>query len=176
MQAKMIGVTSVSIAIVFVMVRFIQVPIVATGGFTHAGAVAEIFVSLAFGPMVGLVASGVGAALADLTSGYAHFAPLTLPAHAALGLLAGYLGWKHGWGRMLAGWIAGGLALVAVYFAGESLVVGVYGGVARALGELGFNLFQVGLGIFGLLLFRLVKRGYPEIERLAEPATFEEVS
>ena len=82
MQAKRIGVTAAWIAIGCVVVRLIQVPIVATGGFACPGAVAEIFVSLAFGPMVGKVASGVGAVLADLTPGCGRSAPLTLPAHA----------------------------------------------------------------------------------------------
>ncbi len=98
-----------SIAIVAVIVAIVPVPIPATGGFTHPGAVAEIFVALAFGPVVGLVAAGIGAAIADLALGYGSFAPLTLIAHGSLGLLAGYLGWKKGWGGMtwagsLGGW------------------------------------------------------------------------
>ena len=69
---------------------------------------AEIFVALAFGPVVGLVAAGIGAAIADLALGYGSFAPLTLIAHGSLGFLAGHLGWKKGWGGMIVGWIVGG--------------------------------------------------------------------
>lgn len=175
MNTRRIAVFAVSIAIVFVLVRFVQVPIIATGGFTHPGAVAEVFVSLSFGPVVGWVAAGIGAALADLTSGYAHFAPLTLLAHAALGYLTGYIGWKKGWRRMALGWLVGGLALVLIYLLGESAVPGIYGGFARALGEVGFNVFQVSLGLLGLLLFRLVKQAYPQVERLGEEVRFEEL-
>jgi uncharacterized membrane protein len=165
-----------SIAIVFVLVSSVQVPIVASEGFTHPGAVAEVFIALAFGPAVGAAAAAFGATLVDIASGqYAKFAPLTFLAHGAFGFLVGTIGWKKDWGRMLVGWIVGGLALVAIYFAGEALVVGLYGGYVVALGELPFNLVQVGLGVLGLLLLRLLKAAYPRIDRLAEEVSFEEV-
>jgi uncharacterized membrane protein len=163
---------AVCIAIVAVLVAIVPVPIPATGGFTHPGAVAEFFVSMAFGPLVGMVAAGVGAAIADLVLGYGSFAPLTLIAHGALGLLSGWLGWKKGWGGMLVGWIVGGLALVAVYWVGEATVYGF--GAAGASAELPINLFQVGLGIVGILLFQGVKAAYPQIEQLAGGVTFRE--
>lgn len=175
MQARLVSLTAMSIALVFVLVSSVQVPIVATEGFTHPGAVAEVFLALAFGPTVGAAAAGVGAALADIASGqFAKFAPLTLLAHGALGFLVGYIGWSKDWARMIAGWIAGGLALVAIYFVGEALVADLYGGLPAALGELPFNLFQVGLGLLGLLLLRLVRAAYPRIDRLTEEVTFEE--
>lgn len=171
MNVRILTVTAVCIAIVFVLVRVVQIPIPATGGYWHPGAVAEIFVALAFGPVVGMVAAGVGAAIADLTS-FPVWAPLTLVAHGLLGLLAGWLAWKKDLLASLAGWIAGGLALVAVYFAGQATVYGL--GLANALAELPLNLFQVGLGLLGILLFQLVKRAYPQIEGLASRPKFEE--
>ena len=172
MSVRMIAVSAVCIAIVAALVASVPVPIPATGGFTHPGAVAEIFVAMAFGPVVGMVAAGVGAAVSDLALGYGTFAPLTLIAHGALGFLAGWLGWKRGWGGQLAGWVAGGLALVTVYFAGEATVYGF--GLAGAGAELPINFFQVSLGLLGLLLFQLVKRAYPQIEGLAAGAEFKE--
>lgn len=172
MQARTIAVLAVCIAIVAVLVAVVPIPIPATGGFTHPGVIAEMFVSMAFGPLVGMVAAGVGAAIADLVLGYGSFAPLTLIAHGALGLLAGWLGWKKDWGGMLIGWIVGGLALVAVYFVGEATVYGF--GTAGALAEVPINLFQVSLGILGVLLFRLVRSAYPQIEQLAGGVSFRE--
>jgi uncharacterized membrane protein len=163
---------AVCIAIVTVLVAVVPVPIPATGGFTHPGAVAEFFVAMAFGPLVGMVAAGVGAAIADLVLGYGSFAPMTLIAHGALGGLAGYLGWKKGWVGMLIGWVVGGLALVAIYFIGEATIYGF--GMAGAVAELPVNLFQVGVGILGILLFQLVKRAYPQIEQLAGGVSFTE--
>src|SRR3990172_3578404 len=124
MNARTIAVMAVCIAIVAVLVAVVPVPIPATGGFTHPGAVAELFVAMAFGPVVGGVAAGLGAAIADLVLGYGSFAPLTLIAHGSLGVLAGWLGWKKGWGGMIVGWVVGGLALVAVYFIGEATLYG----------------------------------------------------
>jgi len=174
MSAKTIAVTAVCIAIVAVLVASVPVPIAATGGFTHPGAIAEIFVAMAFGPIVGLIAAGVGAAIADLVLGYGSFAPLTLIAHGSLGFLAGWLGWKKGYSGMAIGWVVGGLALVAVYFIGEATVYGF--GLAGAVAEIWINLFQVALGALGIILFVLVKRAYPQVEQLAEDVTFTEES
>jgi energy-coupling factor transport system substrate-specific component len=154
------------------MIRLIQVPIQATGGYTQPGAVAEIFVALAFGPVLGAVAAAVGAALADLTSGFGSFAPLTFVAHGALGLLAGWLGWGRGWPGAIAGWVAGGLALVAIYFLGEATLYGF--GMAGAVAEAPINLFQVALGFVGLLLYQAVKRAYPQLMLLGRRPTFKE--
>ena len=172
MNVQRITITAVCIALVFIPIRLIQIPIPATGGFTHPGAIIEIFVAVAFGPIVGAIAAGVGAALADLTSGYASFAPLTLVAHGLLGYLAGYLGWKKSMNGMVTGWLAGGLALVAVYFLGGATIYGF--GFAGAGTEVPINLFQVTLGVVGLLLYELVKRAYPQIDTLAGKPGFVE--
>jgi uncharacterized membrane protein len=173
MSARRVSVTAISIAIVTVMVFMIRIPVPATGGFWHTGVAAEIFVALAFGPLIGAAAAGIGAALADLFAGYASFAPLTLVAHGLTGLLAGYLGWRRGWSGMLVGWTLGGLAQVGVYFVGEAFIYGV--GIAGAAAELPGNLVQVSLGLVGLLLFRQIRRVYPQIESLAEEPELEEL-
>ncbi len=67
----------------------------------------------------------------------------------------------------------GGVAQVALYFVGEASVSGF--GVAGAAAEFPGNLVQVGLGFFGLLLFRAVHRAYPQIDQLASGPQFEGV-
>ena len=171
MSTRSISVMAVSIAIVAVLVAAVPIPN-PMGGFTHPGAIAEVFIAVAFGPVVGAVAAGLGAAIADLVLGYGSFAPLTLIAHGLLGYLVGLLGHKKGWSGMLIGWVAGGLALVAVYYVGEATIYDF--GAAGAAAELPLNLGQVGLGILGLLLFELVKRAYPQIEQMAGDVTFKE--
>ena len=173
LNVRKLVITALGIAFVAVLVFAVRVPIPATGGFTHPGAVAEIFVALAFGPLVGALAAGLGAAIADLLAGYASFAPLTLLAHGALGLIAGSLGWRRGMASMLAGWVLGGLALVVVYFTGEATIYGF--GTQAALAEVPINLIQVGLGLLGLLLFQQVRRAYPPIETMADEQSFEEL-
>lgn len=173
MSARSTAVAAVSIALVALFVTIIRIPVPATGGFWHLGVVAETFIAVAFGPVLGAVAAGIGAALADVVSGFGSFAPLTLFAHGSTGLIVGWFGWRRGWRGMLIGWIFGGLAQVAIYFVGEATVYGF--GVAGALAELPGNLVQVGLGILGLLLFRQVRNAYPQIEFLASGQPVEEV-
>lgn len=172
MNTQRVATTAMAIAIVFVLVRVVQVPIPATGGYTHLGAVGEVFVAIAFGPLVGAVASGVGAALSDLTSGFASFAPLTLIAHGLLGLAVGWLALRKTWASMIIAWIVGGLALVVVYFVGEATVYGV--GFAGAATEVPVNLFQVGLGVVGILVYQAVRRAFPQIDQMAKPSSFKE--
>lgn len=186
MNARSIALTAVSIALVTVLVYIVRVPIPATGGYTHPGAVAEIFVAVAFGPVVGMAAAGVGAALADLIGGYGVWAPLTLIAHGSLGLLAGWLSRGRGRGGMFVGWIAGGLALVVLYFIGTVFMYG--SGVLESTGgdglgpwelaavEIPINLFQVALGVLGLGLYFLVLKVYPQINQLAGGKGFTDVS
>jgi uncharacterized membrane protein len=166
MKARRVAVLAVSIAMVAALISVVPVPIPATGGFTHPGAIAEVLVALAFGPLVGLVAAGVGAATADLLLGFGSFAPLSLVAHGALGLLVGLLGWRKSTRAMLAGWILGGLALVSIYFLGEITIYRL--GVPVALAEVPINAIQVSLGVLGITLFRLVKAAYPQIDRLGD--------
>jgi uncharacterized membrane protein len=172
MRARMISVVAVSIALVAAVVYSIPIPIPMTGGYTHPGAVAEVFVAVAFGPVVGAVASGVGAALSDLLLGYGTFAPLTLLAHGSLGLLVGWFGWRRGWRMKVLGWILGGLALVAFYYVGEATVYQY--GPAAAAAEAPINLLQVSLGVLGLLLYQLVKRAYPQLDTLLADTAFED--
>lgn len=174
MRARTATITAVSIAIVVLLVYIVRIPVPATGGFWHTGAIGEVFVAVAFGPVIGAIAAGVGAALADLLAGYASFAPLTLFAHGATGLIAGWIGWRKSWRWMLLGWILGGLAQVAIYFLGEATLYGF--GVAGAAVELVGNFVQVGLGIFGVLLFLQVRRAYPQISRLAPETLFQDIT
>ncbi len=133
---------------------------------------AETFVAVAFGPVLGMISAGVGAALADIFSGFSSFAPLTLIAHGSTGLIVGWIGWRKGWNSMVLAWILGGFSQVAIYFIGEATVYGF--GMAGALAELPGNLVQVALGFFGLVLFRQVRNAYPQIEQLASGPIIEE--
>jgi uncharacterized membrane protein len=76
--------------VVTVFTTVIQVPNPARGGYFNLSDVAVIFASVTFGPWVGLVAGGLGTAIADLILGYAQFAPLSFIAHGGEGLI----GWR----------------------------------------------------------------------------------
>ena len=168
---RTIAITGIMIAVVAVFTRSIMVPI--GTGFFNFSDVAIYFAAFAFGPWIGFVAGGVGAALADISLGYSQFAILTFFAHGLEGLVAGYLGWRGFGGkgdvrlRMLLGWLAGTVVMVGIYFAGEAAVPAMWGGLPQAITEWPFNLLQnvVG-GIVGIPLVLAVRRAYPPITQM----------
>ncbi|MFZ5919171.1 MAG: ECF transporter S component [Chloroflexota bacterium] len=173
LNAATIAIMAVMTALIAVLTFAVQIPIPATGGYIHLGDVGVYFASFAFGPVVGLVGGGVGCALADILSGFASFAPLTLLAHGLQGLIAGYLGKGKGLIHMLIGWGMGSLALIATYFLGEWFFYGLgYGG---ALAEIGPNFVQevVG-GLIGIPLVLAIRRAYPPIDRIGLGRKWEE--
>lgn len=171
-DVRTIAITGIMIAVVAVFTRFIVIPI-GTGYFNFSD-VAIYFTAFTFGPWVGLVAGGVGAALADISLGYSQFAILTFFAHGLEGLVAGYLGGKGLAGkgddrlRMLLGWLAGTVVMVGLYFVGEASVPAMWGGLPQALTEWPFNVLQnVAGGIVGIPLVLAVRRAYPPITQMS---------
>jgi uncharacterized membrane protein len=134
-------------------------------GYVHLGDIAVYFASFAFGPWVGLVAGGLGTALADVVSGYATFAPLTLIVHGLQGFVAGVIaGKKPSYGRLALAVLAGAAVVIAGYFAGEYLVP-VLGGPGQAVGEVIPNVIQQAFGALGAVIYVLVLRAYPRLRR-----------
>ena len=108
-----IAVTAIMIAVTTVFTMLIRIPVPATNGYVNLSDVAIYFAAFAFGPWVGLIAGGVGAATADMMGGYAQFALLTLLAHGLEGLVAGWLGRDRGYLGMVVAWLAGVVACLA---------------------------------------------------------------
>jgi uncharacterized membrane protein len=170
-DVRTIAITGIMIAVVAVFTRSIVIPI--GTGYLNFSDVAIYFAAFAFGPWVGLVAGGVGAALADISLGYSQFAILTFFAHGLEGLVAGYLaregfvGKGNGRLRMFLGWLAGTVVMVGLYFLGEAAVPAMWGGLPQALTEWPFNLLQnVAGGIVGIPLVLAVRRAYPPITQM----------
>jgi energy-coupling factor transport system substrate-specific component len=169
-DARTISLMAVMTAIVFVFTRFIQIP-VGTGYFNFSD-VGIYFAAFAFGPWVALVAGGLGASLADVSSGYANFAPLTFLAHGLEGFVAGYVMFrmKAAPTRYVVAWVLGSIVMIAIYFIGES-AFDVFGGYPQALLDFPGNILQnVGGGILGFALLYAVRRAYPQIDRFAAGA------
>ena len=78
-------------ALVYTATIVIQIYQAATGGYFNLGESMIYLAALVSTPLVAGVAGGVGAALADYTTGYAIFAPGTLIIKFAEGYLAGLL-------------------------------------------------------------------------------------
>ncbi|MBI5876949.1 MAG: ECF transporter S component [Chloroflexi bacterium] len=164
LDARTISLMAVMTAVVFVFTRAISIPV--ANGYLNFSDIAIFFAAFAFGPWVGLVAGGLGASLADLSLGYSQFAPFTFIAHGGEGLLAGYLAFKlAGNARYIWGWLAGAVAMVAVYFLAEALIEPL-GGMVQALSDFPVNIIQVVAGgLVGYALLFAVRRAYPQIDR-----------
>jgi uncharacterized membrane protein len=111
------------VALVALATMVIQVPTPATGGFINVGDTMIFAAALVLGPRAGMVAGGVGSALADLLTGYAHWAPWTLVIKGFEGLVVGLLGYaSYRNARSLTARTVGAMALGAAW-----MVTGYFG-------------------------------------------------
>jgi uncharacterized membrane protein len=118
-----------------------------------------VFCGLYAGKKAGMIAGGIGSALADLI-GFPIFAPVTLIAKGLLGLFAGMA--KSSGKLMQYVYPAlGGILMVAVYFAGTWILPAM--GKAAAIADLPANLIQAAFGYIG---GRLLYLAYMKIEEL----------
>jgi energy-coupling factor transport system substrate-specific component len=169
-EIRQIVLTGVMIALVAVFTLAIRVPFAPTRGYFNFSDVAVFLTGFAFGPWTGLVAGGVGTALADLAGGYTLFAPLTFLAHGLQGLVAGAIAGRHrSVLRMVLGWAAGAGVMLVIYFLGEALVFRM--GVGPAATEaVTINLPQVVVGgIVSIPLVVALRQAYPPILHWGRP-------
>jgi energy-coupling factor transport system substrate-specific component len=170
LEIRQIVLAGVMIALVAVFTLAVRVPFALTQGYFNFSDVGVFLAGFAFGPWIGLVAGGVGTALADVVGGYVLFAPLTLVAHGLEGLVAGLIARRReGVLPMVLGWACGAAVMVAVYFLGEAFIFRM--GVAAAASEaLTINIPQVVVGgIVGIPLVLALRRGYPPIVDWGRP-------
>jgi len=91
---KNIGIVAVFSALAFVATRFIQIPILQTGGYLNFGEAIIYISAILFGSTVGGLVGAIGPALADITSPYAAFAPFTLIIKGIEGFIVGKISSK----------------------------------------------------------------------------------
>lgn len=135
-------------AAIFLVTTVVRIPIPATGGYLNFGDAIIVFTALTFGPVVALIAGGVGSMAADVV-GFAMFAIPTLIIKGILGLIVGFIGKKAGLARAIFAALLGESWMVAGYFITEAWVFEPSMGLAAAISELWFNIAQ---GIFGALI------------------------
>ena len=162
---RQVTLTALLLAMVTVATMLIQVPVPATKGFINIGDTVIFVTALLVGPRAGLLAGGIGSALADVISGYAVWAPWTLVIKGLEGLIAGLIGF----GALRAGGVfppraALGLALGAAWMvAGYYVAGGVLVGFQAAAVEVPGNLMQgfgsAAIAVPLLLALRRLKLG-----------------
>ena len=145
-------------ALCTIMTMVIQVPS-PMQGYVNLGDCAVLMSAWVLGPLYGGAAAGIGSALADLLSGYAHYVPGTFAIKLVMAVAAAQIfraATKKGLSAssVLLGQIAGGVVaeviMVLGYFAYASLWLGK--GLAAAASIPG-NIVQ---GVFGLVAATVV--------------------
>jgi len=160
---KNIGIVAVFSALAFVATRFLQIPILQTGGYLNFGEAIIYIAAIFFGPAVGGLVGAIGPALADVTSPYAAFAPFTFIIKGLEGFIVGKIasGSQSRVNKIL-GIVAGGGIMVLGYFIVEILVFLIPPPVA--LIEVPFNLFQFIVG--GVIAIVITGRLKKSVDRI----------
>lgn len=140
------------------------IPFPPTRGYFNLGEAMVFFSAFTFGWRAGAICGGVGSAAADLLAGFGMFAPTTLVAKGAEGLVAGVIGRLKGgkpWAYAL-GIACGGACMITTYFLSEWLFLDF--GLGAAIAEIPTNIAQVTIGgTVGTLLSHYVKRAMPSL-------------
>lgn len=156
MTTKELCIQGLLTALVTVCTMVFQIPVSATQGYVHLGDSMILLTSVFFGWRYGMVAGGVGSALADLLSGYAHWAPFTLIIKGIMGLLIGLVSdfakkqEKFFTARNLLASAIGIIWMVFGYFIGGGILKSSFAVAATSIPE---NLIQ---GIAGAIIFLVV--------------------
>lgn len=163
-KLKMLVMTALFVALSYVATTVLMIPAPA-GGYINLGDTVVLLGAYLLGPVYGAAAGGVGAALADLLTGYGVYVPATLVIKALMGLTAALLYRalkKKGWAVIVCG-----AAAETIMVAGYCLYDGFLAG-DPAVGLMGVpgNLVQAvfGLAASAVLAAALRKSGYARKE------------
>ncbi|NLK21019.1 MAG: ECF transporter S component [Epulopiscium sp.] len=155
MTTRKLTITALTVALVTVVTMAISIPISGTQGYLNFGDIMIFASAFLFGPQVGIIAGGIGSALADLLGGFPAWIPITLVAKGLEGYIAGKVCYNaKSKTQKLVGIVAAGFSMVFVYYMGlvitlsfsnKEFVNALLGGFA----EVPFNILQVVVGAVG---------------------------
>lgn len=148
-----IAIYALCIALVIVCTIILQIPIPATEGFVNFGDIMIFITAALFGPIAGLVAGGLGSCLADMFTGYMHWAPFTLVIKGLEGFICGLLIRKF-YLKNSKGTASKILSLIAMTISGIIMVFGYFiggwilkGSVAVSATSIPGNILQAGVSV-----------------------------
>lgn len=161
---KKIVLAGMFIGLVAASTMAVQIPMPLTDGYIHLGDSVILLIAVFWGKKYGGIAGGLGSALADLLTGYAHWAPFTLVIKALMGYFAGSLSTYSrkktpffSLNTFLAT-LAGCLIMIGGYLAGGTLLKG---SLAVALTSLPGNGLQ---GLMGGVLFFIIGKAFDKTQ------------
>lgn len=148
---KKVVMTALFAALACVATMSIRIPTPGTGGYIHPGDAVVILSGVILGPVWGLLAAGIGSAMADLLGGYFIYVPITFAIKGVVAFAAGILYQKLGrtsksrYAAVIFGGIADMIFVAGGYFLCE---IPLYG-ASSAAASIPANLIQ---GISGLVI------------------------
>ena len=146
-KTKLIVLNGLMIAFVCVATMVIQIPVPMTEGYVNIGDSIIFVTSIVFGPIPGMLAGGIGSALADILTGYSHWAIFTLIIKGLEGYIVGFIVRKN---TNLVKNIIATLLGVIVMVCGYLLAGGfLQGSLIVSLGSVPSNIIQ---GIMSMII------------------------
>ena len=160
--------TALFAALACVATMSIRIPTPGTGGYIHPGDAIVILSGVILGPVWGLLAAGIGSAMADLLGGYFIYVPITFAVKGLIAFIAGMIYHKLGktsktqYTAVILGGITDIILVAGGYFLCE---IPLYG-VSAAAASIPANLIQ-GLGglIIAFVLYPLLL-AVPDIRKI----------
>ena len=148
---KKLLMTALFAALACVATMSIRIPTPGTNGYIHPGDAVVILSGIILGPVWGMLAGGIGSALADLIGGYFIYVPITLVITGLIALIAGVVYQKIGktsktrYTAVILGGVTDIILVAGGYFLCESFMYGAAGAAA----SIPANIIQ---GIGGLII------------------------
>ena len=150
----------------------IRIPTPGTGGYIHPGDAIVILSGVILGPSWGLLAAGIGSAMADLMGGYFIYVPITFAIKGAVAFVAGSIYRNMGKtprSRYIAV-ILGGIADMILVAAGYFLCECALYSVPAAAASVPANIIQGSGGlVIGVTLYPILL-AIPDIRRIMQRA------
>jgi uncharacterized membrane protein len=152
-----IAYSALMISGVFVLTRWIQIPIPNAAGYIHLGDAVIFLTAFLLGPVPAMIAGAAGSALADWTSPYAQYAPFTFVIKGLMGYVAGWI-YEHSkkdLAAMILASFSGGILMAGGYFIVERFM---YSNWITPLAGLPINCIQAIAGsAAGIAVFMRIK-------------------
>ena len=171
-KLKRLVVAALFAALACVATMSIRIPTPGTGGYIHPGDAIVILCGVVLGPVWGLLAAGIGSAMADLIGGYFIYVPITFVIKGAVAFSAGMIYQKMGKtqkGRYTAVALGGICDIILVaggYFLCEIMLYGVSGAAA----SIPANIIQGVSGLILALVLYPILLAVPDIRQITTEA------
>ena len=164
---KKIVITALFAALACVATMAIRIPTPGTNGYIHLGDAVVILSGVILGPVYGLVAGGIGSAMADLLGGYFVYVPITFAIKGLIAVIAGLIYKKMGkssksrYAAVVLGGITDIVLVAGGYFVCEYFLYG-----ASAAASIPANIIQGVGGLIIAVVLYPVLMAVPDVKKL----------